>query len=565
MITHTARPVQHPRSPRQIFLAACVCTLFCLLTPCSSAQTQRLELGRRLKRFEIAWEQAPATQQAKAVAPLKQAVSSFFSLQLSEAGRQLDNAWFTVRNDAPPSATEKVAIAYSLTALPFCAAPETTELKLQLSPFYTIAETLPENTTLNLLIKNNSAETLAKFHCPATAALVGTLWNTGILPPGDHHIETTLQFEGLSIRLPDVSISRIHNSAETLAKFHCPATAALVGTLWNTGILPPGDHHIETTLQFEDLSIRLPDVSISRIPDLARRTEKLQQSADRLRQQALAENRPPELPPTTLTAATTARNEAALLKAASEDRSTEADFPLLARLLLAEQLAENPQLATEIAARSASQNDLWLTLAKGRKSVPVRLKIPATTDPQKKLPVLFVFHGAGGSENMFFETYGAGRAITEATRRGWLVVAPGQGLLGLSLSVSDMLDNLQHFANIDRSQVMLLGHSMGAAQVMRQMQQDPYCALAAAALGGGSRMSAAAAATLKPVKWYVAAGTEDFGRGGALQLHRSLTTTGVTSEYHDFPDVEHLVIVQAALSDVFRFLDQSLSASINQR
>jgi len=509
VITHTARPVQHPRSPRQIFLAACVCTLFCLLTPCSSAQTQRLELGRRLKRFEIAWEQAPATQQAKAVAPLKQAVSSFFSLQLSEAGRQLDNAWFTVRNDAPPSATEKVAIAYSLTALPFCAAPETTELKLQLSPFYTIAETLPENTTLNLLIKNNSAETLAKFHCPATAALVGTLWNTGILPPGDHHIETTLQFEGLSIRLPDVSISRI--------------------------------------------------------PDLARRTEKLQQSADRLRQQALAENRPPELPPTTLTAATTARNEAALLKAASEDRSTEADFPLLARLLLAEQLAENPQLATEIAARSASQNDLWLTLAKGRKSVPVRLKIPATTDPQKKLPVLFVFHGAGGSENMFFETYGAGRAITEATRRGWLVVAPGQGLLGLSLSVSDMLDNLQHFANIDRSQVMLLGHSMGAAQVMRQMQQDPYCALAAAALGGGSRMSAAAAATLKPVKWYVAAGTEDFGRGGALQLHRSLTTTGVTSEYHDFPDVEHLVIVQAALSDVFRFLDQSLSASINQR
>ncbi|MFM7832469.1 MAG: hypothetical protein ACKPJD_11795, partial [Planctomycetaceae bacterium] len=171
MITHTARPAQNTRLPRQIFLAVCVCTLFCILTPCSSAQTQRLELGRRLKRFEIAWEQAPATQQAKAVAPLKQAVSSFFSLQLSEAGRQLDNAWFTVRNAAPPSAAEKVAIAYSLTALPFCAPPETTELKLQLSPFYAVAETLPENTTLNLLIKNSSAEILATFNCPATAAL----------------------------------------------------------------------------------------------------------------------------------------------------------------------------------------------------------------------------------------------------------------------------------------------------------------------------------------------------------------------------------------------------------
>ncbi|MFN5534525.1 MAG: alpha/beta fold hydrolase, partial [Planctomyces sp.] len=175
------------------------------------------------------------------------------------------------------------------------------------------------------------------------------------------------------------------------------------------------------------------------------------------------------------------------------------------------------------------------------------------------LPVLFVFHGAGGSENMFFETYGAGRTISEATRRGWLVVAPGQALLGLSLSVSDMLDNLEHFANIDRSQVMLLGHSMGAAQVMRQMQQDPACAQAAAALGGGGRLTTAAAATLKPVRWYVAAGTEDFGRAGAMQLHRSLSAAGVTSEYHDFPNVEHLVIVQAAINDVFRFFDQSLA------
>jgi hypothetical protein len=103
--------------PRQIFLAVCVCTLFCILTPCSSAQTQRLELGRRLKRFEIAWEQAPATQQAKAVAPLKQAVSSFFSLQLS--GRSTAGQRLVHRpKRCTAVAAEKVAIAYSLTALP---------------------------------------------------------------------------------------------------------------------------------------------------------------------------------------------------------------------------------------------------------------------------------------------------------------------------------------------------------------------------------------------------------------------------------------------------------------
>ncbi|MFN5587689.1 MAG: alpha/beta fold hydrolase, partial [Planctomyces sp.] len=348
-------------------------------------------------------------------------------------------------------------------------------------------------------------------------------------------------------------------SRETLAEFQCPASAALAGTTWNTGPLPAGDHCIEATLIAENQPVRLPDISISRIPELPQRLEKLQQAADTLRQQALSATPAPDLPPATLAAAATARSEIALLTAASAGRATEADFPLLTRLLVAEQLAATPQKATDIIAQYRSPQDLWLTLAKGRKSAPVRLRLPAADTAPPGLPVLFVFHGAGGSENMFFETYGAGRTISEATRRGWLVVAPGQGLLGLSLSVSDMLDNLEHFANIDRSQVMLLGHSMGAAQVMRQMQQDPACAQAAAALGGGGRLTTAAAATLKPVRWYVAAGTEDFGRAGAMQLHRSLSAAGVTSEYHDFPNVEHLVIVQAAINDVFRFFDQSLA------
>lgn len=491
-------------SPRRnVLLTACCCILLATLTPTASAQSQRLELGRRLKRFEIAWEQAPAEQRSEAVKPLKLAVNSFFSLQLSHAGQQLDNAWFAVRSTTPPSQTEKIAVAHTLSALPFCAVPETPEITLLLTPFYPADKTLPDGTLLQLVLKNPSRETLAEFQCPASAAIAGTTWNTGPLPAGDH----------------------------------C----------------------IEATLIAENQPVRLPDISISRIPELPQRLEKLQQAADTLRQQALSATPAPDLPPATLAAAATARSEIALLTAASAGRATEADFPLLTRLLVAEQLAATPQKATDIIAQYRSPQDLWLTLAKGRKSAPVRLRLPAADTAPPGLPVLFVFHGAGGSENMFFETYGAGRTISEATRRGWLVVAPGQGLLGLSLSVSDMLDNLEHFANIDRSQVMLLGHSMGAAQVMRQMQQDPACALAAAALGGGGRLTTAAAATLKPVRWYVAAGTEDFGRAGAMQLHRSLSAAGVTSEYHDFPNVEHLVIVQAAINDVFRFFDQSLA------
>jgi predicted esterase len=505
---------KHPTaSPRQllqyVLRTTCCCILLASITPQASAQTQRLELGRRLKRFEIAWEQASPKQRSESIKPLKQAVNSFFSLQLSQAGQQLDNAWFAVRSTDPPSQTEKTAIAHSLSALPLCAVPETAELRLHLTPFYPLESTLPENTLLQLVLKNRSSETLAEFQCPASTASAGTTWNTGPLPAGDHHIEATLHAENQTIRLPGISISRI--------------------------------------------------------PELPQRLEVLKQVAETLRQQALSASPAPDLPPATLAAAATARSEVALLTAASEGRSTEADFPLQDRLLIAEQLAASPRNAAEIIARHKSPQDLWLTLAKGRKSAPVRLRLPADATARPKLPVLFVFHGAGGSENMFFETYGAGRTISEASKRGWLVVAPGQGLLGLSLSVADMLDNLEHFTTIDRSQVMLLGHSMGAAQVMRQMQQDPACARAAAALGGGGRMTTTAAATLTPVRWYVAAGTEDFGRAGAMQLHRSLSNAGVTSEYHDFPNVEHLVIVQAATTDVFRFFDQSLTDADSAR
>ena len=81
-------PPHNRRSPA-LWLLVLLALLTTLLPCCSTAalaQTQRLELGRRLKRFELAWEQAAPERRIEAVSPLKKAVSSFFSLQLSEAG-----------------------------------------------------------------------------------------------------------------------------------------------------------------------------------------------------------------------------------------------------------------------------------------------------------------------------------------------------------------------------------------------------------------------------------------------------------------------------------------------
>ena len=47
-------------------------------SPPSLAETPRAELGKRLRRFEIAWQEADAPDRAAAVAPMTAAVRSFF-------------------------------------------------------------------------------------------------------------------------------------------------------------------------------------------------------------------------------------------------------------------------------------------------------------------------------------------------------------------------------------------------------------------------------------------------------------------------------------------------------
>lgn len=56
----------------------------------------RYQLGRRLERFERAWQQASGELRAKCTPSMEQAVQSFFSLQLSRAGKSLDEAWLQV-------------------------------------------------------------------------------------------------------------------------------------------------------------------------------------------------------------------------------------------------------------------------------------------------------------------------------------------------------------------------------------------------------------------------------------------------------------------------------------
>ncbi|MEY3458909.1 MAG: hypothetical protein RL215_2066, partial [Planctomycetota bacterium] len=405
---------QYPHNA--LTLALLVTTLLLAHPTSASAQSSRLELGRRLQRFEIAFEEAPSEQRAAALDPLKKAVNAFFSLRLAEAGKQLDDAWLAVRKPlTEPSTLEQAVRGLQLLPEPVCADTSHSGLKLKLTPFYDSPLQPPTDAKLVLKITDPAGNTLA---------------------------ETTLP-------LADVS----------------------AGTLWDHPQLPPGDHRLHASIEYQSDAFNFPPSTLSRIPNLDQRIQQLQSQATAKSSTTDAESSPDALRKDLIIA--TLKSTSAVADALRKNRLQETDYPVLERLTLCEQLAKSPAPPDTLLLQ-ARKSDTWVSLARGNKSVPVRIRAPQQIAPNNQLlPVLFLFHGAGGSENMFFETYGAGRAIREATNRGWLVVAPGQGILGLALDVPDLLNALEPWFPIDRSKIMLLGHSMGAAQVIRQVQKYP--------------------------------------------------------------------------------------------
>ncbi len=495
------RPCSH-----HFALPILVATLIGLTPPPVAAQSSRLELGRRLQRFEIAFENAPEDRRAAALKPLKTAVNSFFSLRLAEAGKQLDAAWIAVRTPpAAPSPLEQSVIGLQIIPSPVCADSSHQSLNIKLDAFYDTPYPPPADAALSLHITDTPGKNLAQTTIPLSIALAGATWNHPELPPGDHQLHATIQHNSESFTLPSSTLSRVPNFAQRIQQL---------------------EKHIAASTK----------------------TPTPEPSADSLR--------------TNLVNATL-KSTLATASALQKNRLQETDYPILDRITFCEQLAD-PNAPADTILQHARTADTWISLARGNKSVPVRLRAPQQTDnPTTPLPVLFLFHGAGGSENMFFETYGAGRAVREATSRGWLVVAPGQGLLGLALDLPDLLNALETSFPIDRSKVMLLGHSMGAAQVIRQVQKHPNIPVAAVALGGGNRFtppnSPSPGNTSHPTpKWFVAAGSDDFGKPGALQLHRSLTAANLPSTYREYQRIEHLAIVQVAIPEAFNFLQLSL-------
>jgi pimeloyl-ACP methyl ester carboxylesterase len=487
------------------------------------AQVERLELGKRLQRFELAWQDSGPERQAASAGPMQEAVSSFFSLRLLRAAEKLDEAWWAL-SGAEPSQSQRAVGSHRVAPGSLIGDGLHDRLAVRLQPFYEAPADEVSGRVRFWLTPRSTA-----------------------LPISDRH-ET----------LPQIGPA-----------VEADWAAAVAGVELDVQGLPEGDYWVQAEYTSPDETFRLLPSGWSRVAEFERRVAALKEAA------ATNQDGSPEREAWWRASLV---DQARLLQAMAEGDVQEIDYPAYGLLRQGERMVEDSAGAAQAIRRWAGQGDVWLTLAEGRRKVPVRLRGPASPrDPgragaeagqeadsgtvggesaaETPLPVLILFHGAGGSENMFFETYGGGGAVAAGLERGWLVVATRQNLTGLSLDLAQILTALETIYPLDRSQVFLLGHSMGAGQVATQVGLHPQVPRAVAAIGGGGRPRRWEEAAAVP--WFIAAGSLDFGKSGAVNLSRGLERAGGRAiVYREYPGVEHMVIVQAALEETFRFFDQ---------
>lgn len=252
------------------------------------------------------------------------------------------------------------------------------------------------------------------------------------------------------------------------------------------------------------------------------------------------------------------------LQALAARRTPESDVPAATLLAALEAQVRDVEAGKPYLSRNRC-GVLWVTLPLQMVSnVATRIFVPESAAKGEPIPLVVALHGAGGSENMFFETYGHGAIVDLCKMRGWMLVAPRSGFFG-SAPVNEIVDALAKISPIDMRRVLLVGHSMGAAQAVAASRSSPSRFAAVAALGGGGAVRKVPG--LDAIPFFVGVGKDDFARDGARRLAESLRRAGANT-FHDreYDHIEHLGIVQIALDDVFRFLTASDAAhTVNQQ
>lgn len=473
-------------------LAAAVGVLL-LATP-APAQMLRFELGQRLRAFEKDWDTTPdPAARKRTLEPLKRAINSFFSLNLAEAGRALDDARSALHSADPPSAANRWAASLYLK---------------------------PAARLIDAADPDLPAEVVALYDAPAGAT---------------DKTSSTFKLLVHDKQPTDVPMT----SVTPLTPFPRAVRVLL-------GPAVEGDFRLLMTVSGQDEhSFAARAQTISRVARLKDRLGRLREAAAGLA------DRPATVEALTLRATTD------LLGELAGGATMETNYPAARLLREAEEVADAVKAGrTYYGGRRTGQFWLRLPLPESR-YLPVRLLAPEAVKAGKPLPLVIALHGAGGSENLFFDGYGNGLIAQLGEQRGWLVVAPRSAGFFRPPTPSEVIDAVAKVYPVDRQRVFVVGHSMGAAQAVTMAGQQPELLAGVAPLGGGGQVRPG----VKALPFFVGCGTEDFILSGARRLARDLEKAGVEQVVvKDYPDVEHLMVVQVALPDVFAWFDKLAAA-----
>jgi predicted esterase len=456
-----------------------------ILAPVAGAQPERYELGHRLRSFENAWEkQTDAEARKRAIEPLLQATTAFFSGRLGEAGKSLDEGRFALESDQPPSPAKRWATAQ----------------------YVTVPRRL-------LDVRDDKLE----FQ-------VGSFYHVNSEPPAKFEIRPRLVTADGKKVIAQVSPSRpLDESSKDVL-------------VWKDA--PVGDHRLRVEFVVDGVVLAATEQTVSLVEDLRNRLKTLkglphEDAYRNIEGQTFGELR-------------------RLTQSLADGKTLETDYPAARLLTEAGALPEAIRRGENYYAWPKA-GQFWMRIAAGGNKETVRAFIPDNLAKDHPVPLVIALHGAGGSENMFFEGYGAGKIVRLCQERGWILVAPRLSAFAAPVKTETLIAELANRWPIDPKRVFLVGHSMGTMQAIQTGLRIPDKVAGVAALGGGQKIDAEPLINL-PV--FVGVGERDFLVRGVRTLHDSLTAAEVkTIVYREYPDLEHLVIVQQALPDVFAFFD----------
>ena len=454
------------------------------------AQSERYELGIRLKRFEEAWERQPDPDARKrAAAVLPPLTRQFLAMQFGESGRTLDSARHAL-SPSESSAAERWADALAVVPERRLLDRGAKELKFEVRSLYKVAGPTAAGSAATLRVGAGSPVRVPLDRLPVTA----------------------------TVPVPEV------------------AAANDVGE----------DFPLVIEVTVGGRTVRRWEMTVSVFRDLVPLLAILREGA---------EDEERERGPTIETA--TLRDRAAFLDALRTGLIPEHDYPATDQFFEVDHSTREMR-EPEGYFNATRPGRFWLTIPTGKETrTACRLFVPKGLDAMKPVPLVVALHGAGGSENLFFEGYGNGRIVRECENRGWLLIAPRSplGFLGGSPPVPALADRLAGRYPIDRARVFVVGHSMGAAQAVELAQQHPGKFAAVAALGGSGRVRKAEPFAKLPV--FVGVGSEDFALSASRKLCDDLTAAGASDvTFKEYPGLEHLLVVSEALPDVFGRFDR---------